>query len=88
MRDICSSCLSDKLTWKFVSGDEKIASTTELHISVKPEWRDKLPLKIGLIKLDIGPKILAFAECDLLIGSTVTLSQNGDIYTFKDKGLI
>ncbi len=84
-RDICPSCLSQDLTWQDVSGAGKLVSLTELHISTKSEWRDKLPLVIGLVKLNVGPVILAFCEEKLPIGSAVTLTRVGDSFHIQNR---
>ncbi len=79
-REICSACLSHDLCWQDVSGKSTLVSSTELHISTKLQWHDKLPLLLGLVKLDAGPKILAFAQTKLPIGSNVMLIQNGQTF--------
>ncbi len=84
-RDICPSCLSEALVWKAVSGEGTLTSITKLHISTKSDWQERLPLNIGLIKLGIGPKILAFLAPGLVIGNTVVLTQDGDIFTAQNK---
>ena len=84
-RDICPSCLSQELTWQNVSGKGKLVSMTELHISTKPEWRDKLPLVLGLVKLTAGPIILTFAEEKLPMGSDVTLICGNDTFKIQNR---
>jgi uncharacterized OB-fold protein len=80
-RDICPSCWRDTLQWKKVSGQGHVTSTTLLHNSTKPEWADKLPLHLGMIKLDIGPSILAFLQGPMDIGTPVTLTHKDGVFT-------
>ncbi|MEE9272720.1 MAG: OB-fold domain-containing protein [Robiginitomaculum sp.] len=84
-RDICPACLSPDMAWQDVSGEGKLVSMTELHISTKTKWLDKLPLALGLVKLKAGPIILAFAEAKLPMGSTVALIHDGDTFKIKSR---
>ena len=85
-RDICPACLSQELTWQDVSGEGKLVSMTELHISTKAKWQDKLPLALGLVKLKAGPTILTFAQPKLPIGSIVTLIQDAAAFKIQNQG--
>jgi len=85
VRDICPACWRDKLAWKSVSATGRVRSFTDLHISVKPEWADKLPLRIGLIKLEAGPNVLAFMDAKLTSNDPVILAQKDGVFTAKEK---
>jgi len=84
-RDICPVCWHDKLEWQSVSAKGRVSSFTDLHISGKPEWADKLPLRIGLVKLEAGPNVLAFMDAKLTSNNPVTLTQKGGVFTAKEQ---
>ncbi|MBL4837263.1 MAG: OB-fold domain-containing protein [Kordiimonadaceae bacterium] len=83
-RDICPSCWRDTLDWQQVSPLGRLTTSTVLHTSVKPEWADKLPLQLGLVKLDAGPNILTFLSASLNTGTLVTLTFNDGVFTAKE----
>jgi uncharacterized OB-fold protein len=60
-REICGACLSDALEWRIVpqAGGELLAETI-LHHSHDPAFRPRLPLRIGLVRLDAGPSAVCF----------------------------
>lgn len=80
-RDICTSCWSENLLWSEVSAHGTITSVTDLHISAKPQWKDKLPLRLGLVALDAGVNILAFLDSDLCINDKIVLCMDNGIYS-------
>ena len=58
-REACQKCLSVRLDWKLQpSGGELIAQTV-LHHSNDLFFRERLPWRLGLVKLDCGPTVVA-----------------------------
>ena len=57
-REACSRCLSDRLVWTLQSGAGELLSTTVLHHSYDPFFRERLPWRVGLVRLDRGPTVL------------------------------
>jgi uncharacterized OB-fold protein len=57
-REICARCLSDELEWTLQSGDGELLSVTVLHHSHDPYFRDRVPRRVGLVRLDCGPSVL------------------------------
>ena len=82
-RDICPTCWADALQLQHVSSTGHVTSSTTLYHSTKPEWADKLPLHIGLIKMEVGPNILAFLQGPLDTGTAVTLTHKDGVFTAK-----
>lgn len=59
-RDACYRCLSVLLDWKLQDGrGELISETTVLH-SQDAFFRERLPIRLGLVKLASGPTAVAY----------------------------
>ena len=61
-RDACHRCLSVELQWTLQSGAGRMISETTLFHSHLPQFRSRLPLRIGLVHLLSGPVALAHVE--------------------------
>lgn len=74
-QEFCSVCLSDDLSWEQVNPLGKTLSWTTSHASNNRFFKDRLPLHIGMIKLDCGPVMIAYlaASC-LRAGSRTQIS--------------
>ncbi|MCF6275602.1 MAG: zinc ribbon domain-containing protein [Robiginitomaculum sp.] len=84
-RDICPACWQDALEWQSVSPAGRVSSFTDLHMSVKPEWAGKLPLRLGLVKLEAGPNVLAFLGTNIISNASVVLTDKDGVFTAKEK---
>jgi NAD(P)-dependent dehydrogenase (short-subunit alcohol dehydrogenase family)/uncharacterized OB-fold protein len=58
-REACQSCLSTALSWKKESGNGELLAATVLHHSNDLFFRERLPWRLGLIRLDSGPTVVA-----------------------------
>jgi NAD(P)-dependent dehydrogenase (short-subunit alcohol dehydrogenase family) len=58
-REACHRCLAVNLKWRPQSGAGELIAATVLHHSHEAYFRDRLPWRIGLIRLDCGPTVLA-----------------------------
>jgi len=56
-RQHCTHCLSDKLTWKPVSGNGTLYSFTLARVPTDPAFADEKPQKMAVVQLDEGPRI-------------------------------
>ncbi len=83
-RDMCSMCWQDRLNWQDVSPLGHISSFTQIHLSAKPKWQDKLPLKIALIRLEVGVNMLAFIKGNMNINTPVSLTFADGVFTAKE----
>ncbi len=58
-RESCGVCLSVKLPWAVQDGKGELISETTLHHSNDLFFRERLPWRLGLVKLDAGPTVVA-----------------------------
>lgn len=57
-REACHQCLSGRLQWKEQSGEGTLLALTTLHHSNDLFFRERLPWRLGLVKLDSGPSLI------------------------------
>ena len=57
-REACHACLSAKLEWKEQDGAGALLSETVLHHSNDLFFRERLPWRLGLVRLDGGPTLV------------------------------
>jgi NAD(P)-dependent dehydrogenase (short-subunit alcohol dehydrogenase family)/uncharacterized OB-fold protein len=58
-REACQKCLSIRLDWRPQPTGGELLSTTVLHHSNDLFFRERLPWRLGLVKLDCGPTVVA-----------------------------
>ena len=58
-RESCQSCLSVNLIWKIQKPEGELLAQTVLHHSNDLFFRERLPWRLGLVKLDCGPTVVA-----------------------------
>ena len=64
-REMCPKCWSLDLQWRDIpDGGELIAETT-LRTSVNTYFRERMPWRIGTVRLDAGPLVLAHIHGDV-----------------------
>ena len=54
-REICSACWSDILEWTSADRTATIIASTVLHVSLERFFRERLPWRVGMVKLAAGP---------------------------------
>ncbi len=69
-RDACTNCLSVRLEWKPVSGRGELISDTLLHHSNELYYRERMPLRLGLVRLDEGVTVLTHLHGDCPTGES------------------
>lgn len=57
-REACQKCLSARLRWRQQSGEGELCALTTLHHSNDLFFRERLPWRLGLVKLDAGPTLV------------------------------
>ena len=78
-RELCVACLTDELEWRISDAvDGEVLAGTELHHSHDPTFRDRLPLHIGLVRLDVGPTAVCFLTDACDAGTRVRLTARND----------
>ncbi len=66
-RSACVRCLSHRLEWRAVDGAGELISDTVLHHSNELYYRERVPLRLGLVRLDAGPNLLAHMHTDCAV---------------------
>ncbi len=64
-RESCQNCLSTRLLWAEQSGEAELLASTVLHHSNDLFFRERLPWRLGLIKLASGPTVVAHLHGDV-----------------------
>ncbi|MEO6747416.1 MAG: SDR family NAD(P)-dependent oxidoreductase [Caldimonas sp.] len=64
-RDACHRCLSPQLRWMSQTGTGELLSETVLHHSNDPFYRERLPWRLGLVRLDVGPTVIVHLHGDV-----------------------
>lgn len=59
-REACGSCLSDRLAWHEQPGGGVLLAQTTLRHSNDLYFKERLPCRVGTIRLDVGPTVVAF----------------------------
>jgi NAD(P)-dependent dehydrogenase (short-subunit alcohol dehydrogenase family)/uncharacterized OB-fold protein len=58
-REACHRCLSVDLEWVRQSGTGRLMAETTLHHSHELYFQRRLPWRLGLVRLDVGPMVVA-----------------------------
>lgn len=64
-REACHRCLSPRLRWQPQDGAGELIALTTLHHSNDLYFRERLPWRLGLVKLDAGPTVVAHLHGDV-----------------------
>ena len=64
-REACQKCLSIRLAWKAQSGEGELLASTVLHHSNDLFFRERLPWRLGLVRLACGPTVVAHLHADV-----------------------
>ena len=73
-REVCHQCLSEHLKWQAVNPAGTLLATTVLHHSNDVYFRERLPWRIGTVKLQAGPSIVAHVHGDCVDGAQIRLA--------------
>jgi NAD(P)-dependent dehydrogenase (short-subunit alcohol dehydrogenase family)/uncharacterized OB-fold protein len=66
-REACHSCLSLQLDWTLQSGEGELISQTTLAHSHDQYFRERLPWRLGMVRLDCGPTVLTHLHGDVAL---------------------
>jgi len=64
-RDACHVCVSAELKWTPQDGGGELLSETVLHHSNDPFYRERLPWRLGLVRLAAGPTVIVHLHGDV-----------------------
>jgi NAD(P)-dependent dehydrogenase (short-subunit alcohol dehydrogenase family)/uncharacterized OB-fold protein len=73
-RDACPSCLSARLPFRDVDPGGVLVAETTVQTSTDPYFRERTPWRVGTVKLDAGPVIVAHLHGDTVEGGRVRLA--------------
>jgi uncharacterized OB-fold protein len=72
-RDLCRVCLADALHYEDDEGRGRLLAETRLHRSLDPAFAAELPLRIGVVALQAGVRVIALIGGDTRAGDAVVL---------------
>jgi NAD(P)-dependent dehydrogenase (short-subunit alcohol dehydrogenase family)/uncharacterized OB-fold protein len=88
-REACHACLSDALRWRAQPEYGELIADTTLYHSNDPYFRERLPWRLGLVRLDAGPTAVvhlhggcAPAPCRVRVGARLDKSGQGVLLAF------
>lgn len=58
-REMCHECLSEELRWRARDGAGELLSVTAVHVSQDVYFRERAPWRLGMVRLDCGPTVIA-----------------------------
>jgi NAD(P)-dependent dehydrogenase (short-subunit alcohol dehydrogenase family)/uncharacterized OB-fold protein len=64
-REACHRCLSVRLLWKSQAQEGELLASTVLHHSNDLFFRERLPWRLGLVKLACGPTVVAHLHAEV-----------------------
>ncbi len=64
-REACHVCLGDELPWRTQSGAGELISQTTLRTSHDIFFRERLPWRLGMVRLDSGPTVVVHLHGDV-----------------------
>jgi NAD(P)-dependent dehydrogenase (short-subunit alcohol dehydrogenase family)/uncharacterized OB-fold protein len=63
-REACCACLSRRLDWRKQGGAGELVSETMLRHSFELFFRQRMPWRLGMVRLDCGPVVVAHLHGD------------------------
>jgi NAD(P)-dependent dehydrogenase (short-subunit alcohol dehydrogenase family)/uncharacterized OB-fold protein len=72
-RDACPTCLSPRLPYRDVDSGGVLLAETTVRAATDPYFRERTPWRIGTVKLDAGPALVAHLHGDATEGRRVRL---------------
>jgi NAD(P)-dependent dehydrogenase (short-subunit alcohol dehydrogenase family)/uncharacterized OB-fold protein len=64
-REGCVRCLGARLAWREQAGGGELLALTTLHHANDLYFRERLPWRLGLVRLDAGPTVVAHLHGDV-----------------------
>jgi uncharacterized OB-fold protein len=78
-RELCAACLADTLEAHESDAESgEVLAVTLLHHSHDPVFRARLPIRIGLVRLDAGPTAACFLASGCDAGTRVNVVSQTD----------
>src|ERR1700678_4836333 len=64
-REVCRACLSHCLVWRLQDGRGELITETVLRAPQELYFRERLPWRVGNIRLDAGVNVIAFVHASV-----------------------
>ena len=77
-RDACPNCLSSRLPYRDIDPRGTLVVETTVRTSTDPYFREHMPWRVGTVKLDVGPVVVAHLHGDAAEGARVRLALHLD----------
>lgn len=58
-REACHNCLGERLIWTLQDGAGELLATTTVHVSHDLFFRERMPWRLAMVRLDSGPTVVA-----------------------------
>src|SRR5262249_60218212 len=72
-RDACPSCLRARIPLRGVARGGTLIAETTVRTTTDPYFRERTPWRVGTVKLDVGPVVVAHLHGDAVEGGRVRL---------------
>jgi NAD(P)-dependent dehydrogenase (short-subunit alcohol dehydrogenase family)/uncharacterized OB-fold protein len=59
-REVCNACWSERLAWRPQDGHGELLCETVLHAAQELYFRERLPWRVGTVRLDTGVNVIAY----------------------------
>jgi NAD(P)-dependent dehydrogenase (short-subunit alcohol dehydrogenase family)/uncharacterized OB-fold protein len=63
--EVCRKCLSQRLAWRAQDGGGELLTETSLRTAQELFFRERLPWRIGIVRLDVGVNVVAYLHQDV-----------------------
>lgn len=63
-REVCAACWADVLIWTTIAPRGALIAATRLHVAHEEFFRERLPWRVGIVRLDAGPVAYAHLTPD------------------------
>lgn len=76
-RKCCPACLSDQWSWCTAAGTGTIRSWVVYHVAYHPDFKDRVPYNVAIVRLDEGPQLITNINApndQLSVGALVRFS--------------
>ena len=73
-RDACAKCLSADLNWQDVDPAGRLLAETTIRVSPEPYFRERMPWRMGAVKLDAGPMLNCHLHGEVSRGDAVRMA--------------
>jgi NAD(P)-dependent dehydrogenase (short-subunit alcohol dehydrogenase family)/uncharacterized OB-fold protein len=92
-REVCRACLSHRLIWRPQDGKGELLTETTLHTAQELYFRERLPWRIGLVRLDAGINLVAYlhagvgaAPCRVRVETALDRAGQAALIAMPEKG--